>query len=89
MANTLDAKDEIEALGVPDMPWKLVVGIHRGTITSRDSGSEDCKDLAECKRRFLEQQTSYANIGYVIWYAHAVSPTGQQHSLCTGNSNYR
>jgi len=88
MENTIDAKAEIEALGVKGKPWVLRVGIHRGTITSRDSGSEECESLEECKRRFQAQQTSYYNIGYVIWFAYAISPTGERQELCRGNTNY-
>lgn len=69
--------------------WTLVHGIHRGTLTSRDSGQSTHNSLEECRAKLQEHITFYKSIGYVIWYAYAKSPDGTETILHPGNSNYR
>ncbi len=58
--------------------WIFHVGIHLGTITSRDSENpkpmdslEQCRNAAETARR------EYASMDCQIWYCYAISPEGE------------
>lgn len=62
--------------------WVLHHGIHRHTITSRDSGAPEpfnseaeALDALEAHRRF------YRSIGYVIWFAELTAPDGTKRRL--------
>lgn len=67
------------------MHWKLHIGIHKGTVTSRDSGfhaghfddhSKPLTSLEEVTICAQQWQENYRQIGYSIWFAHAVAPDG-------------
>ena len=68
--------------------WTLSHGIHRGTITSRDSTTSEHMTLAECRKSLDESEEFYKSIGYRIWFAKAVGPDGQEHRLSKDDSNY-
>jgi hypothetical protein len=69
--------------------WTLSHGIHRGTLTSRDSTSEGGFASKEaCEARLQEREEYYNSIGYVIWFANAIAPDGTKHQLRPGNVNY-
>lgn len=61
--------------------WRLELGCHRGTIISRDSTSEDCETLEECRRRANEARRTWAGFGYQVWFATAVGPDGERITL--------
>lgn len=68
-------------------PWTLHVGIHRGTLTSRDreqpkpmTSLQACADAA--KAAFRE----YACMGYQCWFCYAVGPDGVRHTLIESQS---
>lgn len=64
--------------------WILNSGLHRGDVMSRDSGSEECESLEDCKRRFAEQERNWNRMGYQVWYAVAIGPDGEQVRLSDG-----
>ena len=68
--------------------WVLSHGIHRGTITSRDSTSEEFDTKEEALSSLQSQKEFYKNIGYKIWFANLISPDGEETRL-GGDSNYR
>lgn len=56
----------------PSSPWKFCLGIHRGTITSRDA--EIPKQLPSLEACYSEAQAAlkaYSSIGVKIWYCYA------------------
>jgi len=69
--------------------WVLHHGIHRGTITSRDTGSEEYDTEQEARDAFKNHKDFYSRIGYVIWFAYLVSPEGKKTAIDAGNTNYR
>ena len=69
--------------------WRLFHGIHRGTITSRDTWSDDgLESLEACKQKLAKYEAGYRRQGYVIWFAKAFSPNGVAHHIHPGNANY-
>jgi len=68
--------------------WILNHGIHRGTVTSRDSGTSTFDTEQEARDSFLEQKEWYRSIGYVIWFAYLTSPDGKKIVLDSGNNAY-
>jgi len=68
--------------------WVLHHGIHRGTITSRDTGSCEYETEQEAREDFAKQKAWYRSIGYVIWFAYLNSPNGEKYIIDPGNSNY-
>ena len=72
-----------------DNKYTLSHGIHRGTITSRDTGRPETFGSAEAARAKLEEHRKwYRSIGYAIWFAEITDPTGKKIHY-EGNSNYR
>ena len=64
--------------------WTVQHGIHRGTLTSRDS-SVDTFDSEESAREYFQQQKAfYRKIGYSIWFAYLISPDGHETVLDAG-----
>jgi hypothetical protein len=69
------------------MTWKLHIGLHRGTITSRDSdvktqrfdGAEPLQSLEDCIECAKAWQNTWRGCGYYLWYANAISPEGEKH----------
>ncbi len=68
------------------MGWKLDVGMHKGTMMSRDTIIVDCDDeykpletFDDCLRVAKEHQARYAGFGAYLWYAHAIAPDGTRH----------
>lgn len=78
--------------------WKLQIGIHRGTSASRDSGVVTSKfddpksplnsleEVIDCAKAWRE---TYRQTGYLIWFANAVSPTGEKHTSIIPADPYR
>ena len=69
--------------------WKLHIGIHRGTITSRDletnTGKYDdstspLESLEDCIDTAQKWQDNYRSMGYVVYVADAIAPDGTKHS---------
>ena len=67
-----------------DKPWKLIVGIHRGTITSRDCSDSYHDTLDECRERFLKDKNYYSRMCCQIWFATAHGPQGETVQLSQG-----
>jgi hypothetical protein len=62
--------------------WKFCVGIHRGTLMSRDSEEpRTAESLEECQYLARQALLNYASFGCQIWYCHAISPEGDRHTL--------
>lgn len=72
-----------------DSKYTLTHGIHRGTITSRDTGQPEHFDTeAEAFAQLDGHRKFYRSVGYVIWFANITAPDGTKiHS--EGNGNYR
>jgi hypothetical protein len=69
--------------------WEFHVGIHRGTITSRDSEPpKDADSLEQCQEMAAEAERQYAQLGCQIWYCYAMSPSGERTTLIEG-ADYR
>lgn len=54
--------------------WKLNIGCHRGTLTSRDSESREFDTEAEALESYRKICNFYRSIGYQVWFAEVVSP---------------
>jgi hypothetical protein len=53
--------------------FTLTIGIHSGTLTSRDFEEPKFFDtLEECKFEVVRAEIQYARIGCYIWFAHAI-----------------
>jgi len=62
--------------------WVLAHGIHRGTLTSRDSGDPEMFDTAaDALAAFRKHKDWYRRIGYQIWFAYLTSPSGDKQLL--------
>ena len=54
--------------------WLLSFGIHRGTLTSRDSGRSEHDSEEECRESCREQKASAASFGCKVWFAQMIAP---------------
>jgi hypothetical protein len=80
----IDAK-ALAVRAVPSPPWMFHVGIHRGTLTSRDSEPpKEAESLAQCREWAHEALLGYASLGCHIWYCYAISPEEVRHTLIEG-----
>lgn len=68
--------------------WRLHHGIHKGTITSRDTANEEYDSEQEARDAFTSAKELYRRLGYQIWFAYLYSPTGDTIVLDLGNTNY-
>lgn len=67
------------------LKWKFHIGIHRGTLMSRDAEPpKDVDSLPECRTMALKAMRNYSRLGCLIWYCYAVSPTGERVTLIDG-----
>ena len=64
--------------------FKLNIGCHRGTVNSRDSlvmGHDDkgspLETLDDVKALAQSMEHNYNSVGYYLWFAHAITPTGE------------
>lgn len=68
--------------------WKLNIGCHRYTITSRDSEVREFDTEQEAIQSWQDSRKSYRSIGYVVWFAILTDPQGNTRTLesnpCTG-----
>lgn len=70
--------------------WKVNYGIHNGTLDSRDVHTQGgYASQEECENAVRELETSYAELGYVIWFAHAVDPGGNRFQLREEDISYK
>lgn len=59
--------------------WTLTIGIHRGTLTSRDvEHPKEFDTYEEILAEVSKARREYASFGYVIWFANVVSPDGEK-----------
>lgn len=55
--------------------WTLHIGIHRGTLTSRDSEPpKPMPSLQACRKAALDAFSSYFSMGCRCWFCYAVGP---------------
>ena len=75
-----------------EQPWKILIMIHRMTVTSRDfdtvttkyGTNEPLMSLEDCKECAKYWALNYASMGYRIGQCTATSPEGEQfHDLVT------
>lgn len=76
--------------------FKVVYGIHRGTLTSRDSTDPREFETEEEARAYGEQIAKSFNradgtdsIGCHLWFLKMYRPDGTTVALRPGNGNYR
>lgn len=84
---------------VPEQkPWRIAIGIHQGTMMSRDFHSVSTKfddssaplqSLADCIECAQAWRENYRKLGYFIWYAHAIAPDGTKHPGIIPGTPYR
>jgi hypothetical protein len=67
-----------------DKQWRLSIGIHKGTLMSRDTDNRTFNSLEECKRDVRQTEENMARIGYYIWFAKAYGPDGEEIKLHEG-----
>ena len=65
--------------------WELVIGIHNGTLMSRDV--EHPKEFDTVVAEWQSARKSYAGFGYMIWFANVTSPMGEK--TCLETNGYR
>jgi hypothetical protein len=59
--------------------WTLTIGIHRGTLMSRDvEQPKEFDTYEEVVAEVNKARKDYASYGYVIWFANVVSPDGKE-----------
>lgn len=56
--------------------WKLSMGCHRGTLTSRDSEVPFYGSYEECMEEYRTTKKRYHSIGYCVWFAKVTDPEG-------------
>lgn len=56
-------------------------GCHRGTLMSRDSGSEEYDTYEEAYEAYQKHRAFYHSIGYQIWFADIIAPDGTKTHL--------
>ena len=67
--------------------WKLIIGIHRGTYTSRDVENPKYFDsLSDCRDEFKNAEEHYLSLGCQIWFATAKGPGDEFVQLSKGSS---
>jgi len=71
-------------------PWKLEVGVHRGTTMSRYTHAVDCQweypskpltSLDEVKETAKQWKSNYLSLGLQIWFMNAIAPDGTNVNL--------
>ncbi len=68
--------------------YELIIGIHRGTFTSRDvEQPESFESMDDCIKAVTKAKTFYSGIGYKIWFAEVKNPDGTTTTL-EQNTNY-
>jgi len=68
--------------------YELTIGIHCGTITSRDvEQPESFESMGDCIKAVAKAKTFYRGIGYKIWFAEVKNPDGTKTTL-EQNTNY-
>jgi hypothetical protein len=70
-------QEEIESL------WKLDWGFHKGERVTH------LRSLGECKKVARNKRDEFARMGYKLWYATAISPTGEETQLTQYCSPYQ
>lgn len=54
--------------------WVLNIGIHQGTITSRDMERTEHEDEAQARQAYQDAKRQYASFGCQIWFARMIAP---------------
>lgn len=81
----------------PTKPWKLHIGIHRGTIISRGENTtsvdydtyEPLNRFEQCLETAKKWRLNYESMGYVIHFCHAISPEGKKYPNILPSNPYR
>lgn len=78
MSNTLFLTTKMDGITQPPLAiWRLVIGIHDGTLMSRDLGDTTHISLEDCRRDVEGAEKDYAKLGCFIWFATAHGPDGE------------
>ena len=65
--------------------WTLFLGIHRGTLTSRDSEQpRTLSSLEACREEAGQAESEYRRMGCQIWFGYATGPAGERVKLLEG-----
>lgn len=64
----------------------LSMGCHKGTLMSRDSGSEECESLEQAREQVQQAEKFWKSIGYFVWFAQVKCPNGEVVKLHPGTS---
>ena len=68
--------------------WELIIGIHNGTLMSRDVERPKSFDTYdEVVAEWKSARESYHRFGYTIWFANVTSPTGEK--TCLESNDYQ
>ena len=82
-----------ETINMPETnskPWRLSMGVHRGTMMSRDTHSVDYQwqspdkpltSLDEVKETAEQWKSNYLSLGLQIWFMNAIAPDGTKVNL--------
>lgn len=68
--------------------WGLSIGIHRGTVISRDTDYQQYNSRQEAIDSYNQQVVLYASSGYYVWYANLFSPQGEKEVLAQETPYY-
>lgn len=67
-----------------EKPWRMVFGIHHGTMMTRDSSEEKCASLEACRTAADSAARYYKRTGAKVWFATAHGPNGEHEKLMEG-----
>lgn len=73
----------------PESRWLLSYGIHRGDYWSREVKSSYFETEQEARNYYRKARRSAHRLGYIIWFAHLITPEGKQLNIDLGNSYKR
>jgi hypothetical protein len=61
-----------------EKPFRLHIGCHSGTMTSRDSSNEYHNTLDEAKEAIRQSVESYSRLGAYLWFATVFDANGKK-----------
>jgi len=64
--------------------WRLNMGCHRGTLTSRDSSCEEYGSKNDAVKAYQQAKDFWLSIGYKVWFAELIAPDGTKETLDRG-----
>lgn len=68
--------------------WTLTIGIHAGTLISRNIGNpRTFATKEEAMKVYQDDKKWYRRMGYMIWFANLTDPDGNM--VCLESNPYR